>query len=316
MAIKPNTWDDYFGQERLKSQLEIYMEAAAEDQRMLGHVLLVADPGYGKTTLAKLIARYIGDPFQSYMMPLKPPDMLRALRRGEGHVIFLDELHRLPKSGQQDLFTVLDEGYFQNGVNRVPTENLTIIGATTEPQDLVEPIFRRFPIKPDFDPYTEADLAAVATAMAYSLELDITSSLAESIAKAAAGSPSQVETLVRAARDLRETSFIEPILELTCITPEGLTREHLEYLQLVERNGPIGIELIGSTLRHGKGYILGLERTLDKLNLIERTSRGRQLTNQGISLTRRGTSNATSTNQRLDSEARPSFRDRTGSRSS
>lgn len=304
MAINPTAWSDYIGQERMKSQLETYMDAAIEDKRMLSHVLLVADPGYGKTTLAKLISRYMGDPFQPYMMPLKRPDMLRALRRGEGYILFFDELHRLSKSGQEDLFTVLDEGYFQDGINRVPTEDLTIIGATTEPQDLVEPIFRRFHIKPSFDPYTDDELALVALNMASSLELDLDPSLAGSIAKAAAGSPSQVEILVRAARDLRETSAIEPVLGLTGITPEGLTREHLEYLRLVERNGPIGIELIGSTLRHGKGYILGLERTLDKLNLIERTSRGRQLTNKGISLTRKGTNNATSTHQRSDSATR------------
>ena len=316
MAIRPTKWADYLGQDRLKSQLGVHMDAAIADQRMLDHILLVADPGYGKTTIAELIAQEMEDPFQSYMMPLKPPDMLRALRRGEGHVIFLDELHRLPKSGQQDLFTVLDEGYYQNGHNRVPLERITIIGATTEPQDLVEPIFRRFPIKPDFEPYTEDQLAEIATRMGHHVGLNINPEMAPLIAKASAGSPAQVETLIRGARDLREENNIEPILELTNINQDGLTREHLEYLNLVERNGPIGIELIGSTLRHGKGYILGLERTLDKLGLIERTSRGRQLTNRGISLTRRGTSNATSTNQRLDSEARPSFRDRTGNRSS
>lgn len=281
VSMRPTSWDDYQGQEKLKNDLQIRIQAANDQGRMLDHVLMIADPGYGKTSLATLIASELADPMVSFVMPITDRDMRNILLSADGMILFFDEIHRLKPAQQENLLTVLEDGTWQEGWKTVDLPPMTIIAATTEAAEVLPTVQDRFKIKPTFEPYTPQEMAQIAMRMAERVGLTISEEAAEAIGYGGAGSPRQVEDLILAARDLGSAEDVGAVFSLCNLTLEGLNPLHLAYLAILEKYSVAGMDVLCSTMRQSKGYLMDLERILTRMDLIERTPRGRQLSANG-----------------------------------
>lgn len=281
--LRPQNWDEYIGQPKLKERLSTHIQAATWDWRPLGHVLLDGPPGVGKTSMANLIADQLGYAFESFVMPMSMTDLFRVVLGHRQCVILLDEIHRLRTADQEELLYPLEDGVIKRryGTQPIPGK-ITIVGATTEPQKLIKPLRERFPIRPRFEPYTDQEMAAIVRSMGRKVGIEFTEESSEALGRAAAGSPRQAKRLVMAARDTRSDDPTAA-LELAGVTPEGLTEEHIEYLQVLYSNstGFAGVKVLGTMLRLPEASIEDLEGTLLRLDMIEYTPRGRSLKGNG-----------------------------------
>lgn len=283
--FRPSEWDEYVGQKQLKATLQLHADSAMARSKPLEHVFLGAPPGTGKSTLAFLIAQRLGDPIISVTLPVKRMTLFRIVRTHTG-VLFLDELHRASKKDQEDLLTLLEDGYVQldNGA-KVQNPWLTVIGATTEPQQIVPAVLDRFQIRPHFEDYTDEELTGIARGMTERLGITLDDSIIEGIALASGGIPRRARSLVGTARDLLTVKgevTMEEILEMKQLTPEGLTRDHVNYLNLLyEQDGRAGISTLSNILRMHPGAISELERLLIMRNYIVLTPKGRELAPDG-----------------------------------
>ena len=289
---RPQEWDAYIGQPKLKTQLNIAIQSAKNRGAVMDHVLLCGPPGCGKTTISAIIAEQLNVPFISFVMPIKPNVLKQVVSSFEGVVLF-DEIHRLSTAQQEEYLPLIEDGYLQmpNG-GRIENPNLTIVGATTERDKIIEPLYDRFVIKPTFEEYTDEDMAAILRGMAGSMDLDFTEGQAHTLAKATAGVPRQAKMLVAAARDLAAATgwetfpTIQEVLEHCRITEDGLQEEHLNYLSIVKNcGGTAGLQVVTTHLQLPKSIVMHLEKLLLKRGLIQLTKGGRELTSRGWQLT-------------------------------
>lgn len=285
--LRPGRWDDFIGQSEIKRTLNIRITAAVNERRMVEHVLLAAPPGYGKTTLAALIAHEMGEMMQTLKMPVKPKVLTSTLMCWpDGGVLFLDEIHAAPKSQQEDLLSLLEDGWLQGtDGRRVEHRYLTIVGATTEPQKLIQPLRDRFPIKPHFVDYTEADMRQIVLGMGERINIEFTTATADALGRAAGTTPRVAKSLVLAARDLadaKEKVTVDSILSLAGFDKDGLSHEHIDYLEALKRlGGTAGVEKLTRMLRMHPSVLGELERLLVIRDMILFTGAGRELTKAG-----------------------------------
>ncbi len=281
------TFDSYIGQEKLKARLQIHINAAVKEERGLPHILLCSPPGYGKTSLAAIIADQLGDPFETYTMPLKPKVLASILRQSPGGVICLDEIHRASVSEQESLLTLLEDGYYQLADGRrIYAPNLTIIAATTEPEKIIPPLFDRFPIKPKWEDYEDADMAQIVSGMAAKIAIEFDELSLHALGKATGGVPRNAKAIILAARDLTDTAndvTVETILDLAGLDPDGLSTNHLDYLYALHGlGGQAGMATLSSMLQLHVSILKDLERLLVKKGLLQFSPSGRELTNAGF----------------------------------
>lgn len=289
-ALRPESWDAFIGQHRMKAELETRIEAARRENRPLPHVLLAGPPGMGKTTFARMIADRLGDPFQSVIMPQRPAAFTNMVKQRPYGVLFLDELHRAPSSHQEDLLSMLEDGYLQTPSGpKIPVPCLTIIGATTEIRGIIKPLLDRF-LVPSVSDYGDDELTRIILGQAKLAKVRMSYSTAQALARAACGTPRIARRLVLTARDLRaskegRTPTAAEILELCNIDRDGMSAQHLEYLQAIHeagRDGACGIKTIANYTRQDESVLVDLERLLIKRGYIKPTNRGRELTALGF----------------------------------
>ncbi|HBJ92879.1 MAG TPA: Holliday junction branch migration DNA helicase RuvB, partial [Hyphomonadaceae bacterium] len=207
-ALRPQTFDDYVGQNRAKSNLKVYVEAARKREEALDHVLLFGPPGLGKTTLAQILAKELGAGFRSTSGPViaKAGDLAAILTNLEPNdVLFIDEIHRLPAAVEEILYPAMEDYALDIMIGEGPAARsvrldlapFTLVGATTRAGLLATPLRDRFGIPMRLEFYEPEDLARIVRAAAAKLDVTITEDGALEIASRARGTPRIALRLVR-----------------------------------------------------------------------------------------------------------------------
>lgn len=305
------SWAQYVGQEALKKLLRVYIADAQERGVALPHVMLASGmPGVGKTTLAQLLAQEMG----SRLIKLDGGAITRqtlidaVLQMNDFDVLFIDEIHKLAAHGPamaENLLHLMEEKmlYLTDGPHELT--DFTLIGATTDADKLPEAIIHRFPIRPEtgayFQKYTLKELVRITRNFCLDLDLTLDARVMVAIAKACRGTPRVARDLVVAAQALQNAqgSYTpKELLDFVQLEPDGTTRQHIAYLtamfQFFGREKPVygtndteweyvaGEASLMNVLRENKPGLARIERFLIENGLVDRTPRGRRLTDRGI----------------------------------
>jgi len=297
-ALRPQTLNEFVGQEKIKERLRIYIQAAKERGEPLDHVLLLSPPGLGKTTLAHIIANELGVRIQISSGPAieRPGDLaaiLTHLKRGD--VFFIDEIHRLRRQVEEVLYPameewkldiVLGEGPHARSI-RLDLAPFTLIGATTREGLLTAPLRDRFEVVFRLDYYTPEELAEIIRRAGERMRLEVTSEGALELAARARGTPRIALRLLRRARDLAQVEgngvvdqgIARRTLELLGIDHEGLDSLDRKILEvIIDRfeGGPVGIETLAAALGEDKETVTEFyEPYLIAKGFLRRTPQGR-----------------------------------------
>ncbi len=284
--LRARSIDEFIGQTKLLDRLTTHIEAAVSQSHPLEHTLLAGPPGFGKTTLATIIADLMGDDLEIVTMPISEKTLQAFVMKHAG-ILVLDEIHAASKKEQELLLPLLEFGHVQTKSGyKIEAGWLTIVGATTEPEKVIPPLYDRFKIKPVFEDYTEDEMAKIVVGMATKARLTISDDDAKILGKATGGTPRNAGSLVLAGRALEVTKGETPtameILEFCDIDPDGLDRQHYRYLEtLAKFGGTRGLNQIATVLRLSPSVCMDLERLLFKQDFINFGTGGRELTATG-----------------------------------
>ena len=296
-ALRPQSFDDYVGQAKAKSNLKVYVEAARNRGEALDHVLLFGPPGLGKTTLAQILAREMGVGFRATSGPViaKAGDLAAILTNLEPRdVLFIDEIHRLPAAVEEILYPAMEDYALDIVIGEGPSARsvrldlapFTLVGATTRAGLLATPLRDRFGIPIRLQFYDAAQLSRIVQAAARKLNAPITEDGALEIAGRARGTPRIAIRLLRRVRDFAEAegSVIdkpasERALHRLEIDEDGLDaldRRYLDALVKTYAGGPVGADTLAAALSEARDAVEDvIEPYLMQKGYVARTPRGR-----------------------------------------
>ncbi len=286
--FRPTNWDSYIGQSQLKIRLLTHIAGALEYMEPMPHILLAGPPGSGKTTVAGLIANEMQYDYETYITPPKKNLLKAIVREGDGLVVLFDEIHRWSQKQQEDLLPLLEDGYLQmeDGA-KIYSNDLTIIGATTEPDKLVAPLYDRFTIKPPFEEYSDDEMAKIVIIMGAKTGVDFSYEQAIILGRATGGVPRAGKAIALMARDAATTNP-SLILAHLKLTKDGLTQDHVNYLKVLRSSGgQAGLQIIAAHIQIPNSAIINLERLLVKREFVEYDKAGRVLTGPGFEALKR-----------------------------
>ncbi len=301
MNIRPETLDDYIGQEQVKKNLEIFMKAAKMRNESLDHVLFYGPPGLGKTTLAYIIANEMGGNIKTASGPSieKSGDLAAILSNlEEGDILFIDEIHRIPRFIEEILYPAMEDFVLDIVVGtesssrsiRIDLPPFTLVGATTRAGDLTAPLRDRFGIISKLEYYTLEELTTIVKRSAKVFECTIDEEAAIELAKRSRGTPRIANRLLRRVRDFAlvegdgniDLKITQKALDSLNVDSLGLDSTDYNLLKaIIERfnGGPVGIEAIASSIGEEQTTIEDVyEPYLLQIGLLKRTSRGRMAT--------------------------------------
>ena len=299
--IRPESITEYVGQTEVKENLNIFIKAAKMRNEPLDHVLLYGPPGLGKTTLSYIIANELGSNIKTTSGPSieKSGDLAAVLSTlEEGDVLFIDEIHRIPRFIEEILYSAMEDftldiivGNDSNSRNiRIDLPPFTLVGATTRAGDLTGPLRDRFGIINKLNYYTEEELKDIAIRTSKVLNVNITEDAAYELARRSRGTPRICNRLFRRVRDFALVMGDGDInLEITKLALDKLKVDSLglddtDYnllKSIIEKfnGGPVGIEAIASSIGEEQTTIEDVyEPYLLQTGLLKRTSRGRIVT--------------------------------------
>lgn len=298
-SLRPGTFQEFVGQEQIRDNLRIAIAAARERDEPLDHVLLCGPPGLGKTTLAYLIAQGMGADIVLTSGPAlgAPKDLAGTLTRlKRNQVLFIDEIHRLPKTLEEYLYSamedhaidvVLDPGPSGRSV-RLGVQPFTLVGATTR-EGLLSAAFRsRFGIVERLEPYPKADIEQILLRAAVRLQVTLEPAAAGLCAERSRGTPRMSLRILRRVRDLAQVQQ-KPTID-AATAQEGLARLRIDHLgleevdrkllrALVQRNDAVGLKTLAAMIDEAEDTLEEvLEPHLIRCGLLARTPRGRVAT--------------------------------------
>ncbi len=300
--LRPQNFDSYIGQEKIKNNLKIYIQAANERNEPIDHVLLYGPPGLGKTTLAGIIANEMGRSMKIVAGPAieYPGEILAIVKQlPKGGVLFVDEIHRLSKPVEEALYSVMEDFAFdaviENGeqttVRRINLDRFTLIGATTRAGLLSAPLRDRFGIIHRMEYYEPDELAQIVINSAKKLNIsNIDESGALEIGNCSRGTPRIANRILRRVRDYAQVKadgnitkqVVDDALGLLDIDTKGLDftdRSILKTMITKFNGGPVGLDTLAAAIGEDAGTIEDVyEPFLVKCGFINRTPRGRQVT--------------------------------------
>lgn len=300
-VLRPQTLDEYVGQEKMKASLRICIDAAKQRGDALDHAIFYGPPGLGKTTIAHIIAREMGAALRSTsgLVLAHAGDVAAILTNLQEHdVLFIDEIHRLPASVEEALYPAMEDYQLDLVIGQGPSTRtvkldlprFTLIGATTRAGALTSPLRDRFGLVYRLEFYSPTELEAIVTRSAGVLGVAIDRDGATEIASRARGTPRIVNRLIKRIRDYAQIKANGRITKQ--VAQDGLLWLGIDsagfdemdrkiLLTIIEKfnGGPVGIESLAAAVQEDKGTLEDVyEPYLIQAGFLERTGRGRQAT--------------------------------------
>ena len=300
-TLRPQCLRDYVGQEKIKSTLNIYIEAAKTRGEPLDHVLFYGPPGLGKTTLAGIIANEMGVNIKITSGPAieKPGEMAAILNNlQEGDVLFVDEIHRLNRQVEEVLYPAMEDFAIDIMIGkgasarsiRLDLPHFTLVGATTRAGMLTAPLRDRFGVVNRLEFYTEKELQTIIIRSAGVLDVEIDEKGALEMARRSRGTPRLANRLLKRVRDFAQVKYEGVITEevarqaLDLLDVDRLGLDHVDrnlLTTMIEKfqGGPVGLDTLAAAIGEDAGTVEDVyEPYLLKNGFLQRTPRGRVVT--------------------------------------
>ena len=305
VTLRPSSWDEYIGQEKIKKNLKVFIEASKKREEALDHVLFFGPPGLGKTTIANLIATEMNAQIKTTAAPMieKSGDLAAILTNiEEGDILFIDEIHRMSPAIEEILYSAMEDFRLDIIIGSGPAAQtvkidlprFTLVGATTRAGMLSHPLRERFGMHFRMQFYSAEELAEIVRLASIKLDKETNKEAAHEIAKRSRGTPRLSLRLLRRVRDFSEVANESDInlnttqyaLDQLGVNDLGFDEEDIRLLEflIASKGRPMGLSTIAAALSEDEGTIEDvLEPYLLANGYIERTARGRVATEKSYS---------------------------------